>query len=278
VQENFLEDIGLDVDFVFSPGGKFTDISFSNSSASLAESLGSGVQGTLGGNIVSAISGGYGTILDDLQVSFVLNASQAHTDTTLLTAPKATVLSGESATFRVQRNLWYADDIDVEAREPSERTSSVQVSYDTRRVTSGSTLNITPTLSSDKKHVLLNITVQLRDFLGFRKQVLDIPVFGDLGGGGEFTLEFPETEISMVRTRVSVPDGGTLLLGGQKISADIEREASVPVVSRIPVLGRLFSNRSKVKDHKILLILVKPTVILHGEVEEDTMAALENEF
>ncbi len=278
VQENFLEEIGLDLDFVFSPGGKFTDISFTNSSALLAESISTGIQGTLGGSLVSSISGGYGTILDNLQVSFLLNASQAHTDTTLLTAPKATVLSGESATFRSQRYLLYAGDIDVESREPSERTSSVQINYDTRRIRSGTILNITPTLSSDKKHVLLNINVQLSDFLGFRKQVIDVPLFGDLGGGDEFTLEFPETEVSQVRTRVSVPDGGTLLLGGQKLSAETEREASVPVLSRIPVVGRLFANRSKVKDNKVLLILVRPTVIIHGEAEADAMAALENEF
>jgi type II secretory pathway component GspD/PulD (secretin) len=78
-------------------------------------------------------------------------------------------------------------------------------------------------------------------------------------------------------TRVSVPDAGTLLLGGQRITAEVDKEGGVPVLSKIPILGRLFSNRSKVKDHKILLILVKPTIILQEEREAEAIAALENE-
>jgi type II secretory pathway component GspD/PulD (secretin) len=49
-------------------------------------------------------------------------------------------------------------------------------------------------------------------------------------------------------------------------------------LSKIPILGRLFSNRSKVKDHKILLIMVKPTIILQEEREAEAIAALESEL
>jgi general secretion pathway protein D len=84
----------------------------------------------------------------------------------------------------------------------------------------------------------------------------------------------PETETSQVQTRVSVPDGGTLLLGGQKLSAEVEKEVGVPVLSKIPIIGRAFRNTSKVRDQKILLILVKPTIILQEEREAEAVAAL----
>ena len=75
---------------------------------------------------------------------------------------------------------------------------------------------------------------------------------------------------------------GTLLLGGHKVTTEVDKEVGVPVLSKIPVVGRLFSNRSKIRDNKILLILVKPTIILQEEREEDALAALEagigNEF
>ncbi|GAH41989.1 unnamed protein product, partial [marine sediment metagenome] len=77
---------------------------------------------------------------------------------------------------------------------------------------------------------------------------------------------------------VSVPDGGTLLLGGQKVTAEVEKEAGVPGLSKLPLIGRLFSNRSIVKDHKILLILVRPTIILQEEVEANAIAAMESGF
>ena len=67
-------------------------------------------------------------------------------------------------------------------------------------------------------------------------------------------------------------------MGGQKISAEVETEAGVPVLSKIPVFGRLFRNRSTLKDHKILLILVKPTIILQEEREDEALAASTSEF
>ena len=104
-------------------------------------------------------------------------------------------------------------------------------------------------------------------------------VEGPVGAQGEvqqYTVTVPETENSQVMTRVNIPDGGTLLLGGQKITAEIEKEAGVPILSKVPLLGRLFSNRSKIRDHKILLILVKPTIILQEERDAEALAALED--
>ena len=44
--------------------------------------------------------------------------------------------------------------------------------------------------------------------------------------------------------------------------------AGVPVLSKIPVLKRLYSARNLVKDEQVLLILVKPTIIIQREQEE----------
>ena len=93
---------------------------------------------------------------------------------------------------------------------------------------------------------------------------------------GEFEDKYvlPTQQFTSVQTRVSVPDRGTVLLGGLTLTAESEKEAGVPVLSKLPVLGRLFSNRSKVKDKEILLILVKPTIVLREESEADAVSAL----
>ena len=82
------------------------------------------------------------------------------------------------------------------------------------------------------------------------------------------TVQTPIFQLTQVRTTVSVPDGGTLLLGGQTLAGEIEREAGVPVLSKIPFLKRLFTNRSTAKDEQVLLILVKPTIIIQREQEQ----------
>ena len=283
VSENFLEDVGLDIDFRYTIGGKWGILGFEQgSSLATTPDVSTKVPGSLGGiGDAALISGGYGSILDDLQVAFLLRATQAHTDAKSLTAPKVTVLSGETASFSVQNQLSYALPPDVSygggtGAYPGAGYQTSSIQQNVGQIQVGSSLEITPTITHDKKNVLLNIVTQLQDLLRMKSHIVEGPV-GAQGEVVQYTITVPETETSQVMTRVSIPDGGTLLLGGQKITAEIEKEAGIPILSKIPFINRLFTNRSKVRDHKILLILVKPTIILQEEREAEAIAALESE-
>ncbi|MDD5458816.1 MAG: hypothetical protein PHF37_05445 [Phycisphaerae bacterium] len=288
VGENFLEDIGLDVDIFYDFGGRLGVVNFEQGSASLASPIDTGVAGSFGSAVTPAtqLTGTYGNIfLNDLQVNFLLRATQAHQDTESLISPKVTVLHGESAAFRVQRTIRYAlmPDIQTNDREGgfSGYSSSSNLQQEYGSIVTGTRLNITPIITPDKKHVLLDIEAELRDFLGFERTQIEIP---NLGGAANTTgpliynaPPLPQTELSRVMTRVIVPDGGTLLLGGQKVSEDIKRQAGTPILSKLPIIGRAFNNKSRVKDQRILLILVKPTIILQDEADSEAIAAIENE-
>jgi type II secretory pathway component GspD/PulD (secretin) len=150
----------------------------------------------------------------------------------------------------------------------------------------GSTLAIMPTVTKDKTHVLLNIMTNQTDLLRFKQHTVQAPISGTTTGTAgtaaataatvlTYQVEVPEIETANVGTRVSVPDRGTLLLGGHKLAAATEREAGVPVLSKIPVLNLLFNNRSSIRDEKVLLILVKPTIILQDETDQEAIAAME---
>ena len=226
--------------------------------------------------MLSGLNLGFGgMILDTLQVDLLLRATQAHRDAMSLTAPKVSVLSGESATLRVQRITWYPHDFEFDITDIGEAGDFTwEVEWEDAAIVTGTLLNITPIITQDKKNVLLNITTEMRDFLGWEVHRVLGPVTRQ-AGQTEWTIAYPETEVSRVETRVSVPDRGTLLLGGQKITTEVELESGVPVLSKIPFIGRLFSNRSKVKDQKILLILVQPTIILQEETEAEAIAAMQ---
>jgi general secretion pathway protein D len=285
VSENYLEDVGLDVDFSVNLGSKWGQLSFEQGSAvATIPDTSTKIGGSLGGiEAAATVTGGYGSILDDLQVSFLLRAVQAHTDSKAIVAPKNTVLSGESSAFSVQDLVTYALPPNTQTTTTGTgvgtATTATGAQQQIGAISVGSMLSITPTISHNKKYVLLNIVTTLTDLLRLRThQVEQVVTTGTIATTEEYEVTVPETETSSVMTRVSIPDGGTLLLGGQKITSEIEKEAGVPVLSKIPVLGRLFSNRSVIKDHKVLLILVKPVIMLQEEEEAEAIAGMENEY
>jgi autotransporter-associated beta strand protein len=66
-----------------------------------------------------------------------------------------------------------------------------------------------------------------------------------------------------LETPVSIPDGGTLVLGGQHSTGEAEREMGAPILSKVPILSRQFDNRAKVVDERTLspdkIIAPRPT-------------------
>jgi len=71
-----------------------------------------------------------------------------------------------------------------------------------------------------------------------------------------------------------VPDRGTILLGGQRITTEVEIESGVPVLSKLPIINRFFTNRSEIRQDSTLLILMKPTIIIQNEEEEKAFPGL----
>jgi len=58
------------------------------------------------------------------------------------------------------------------------------------------------------------------------------------------SLQLPVVRFFDVRTAVSVPDGGTMSLGGVSRSGEFRNSAGVPILGSLPVTGRAFGNRS----------------------------------
>lgn len=68
-------------------------------------------------------------------------------------------------------------------------------------------------------------------------------------------------------TRVLVPDGGMLVLGGLTSEELRETVQKVPGLGDIPLLGNLFKNRSTTKERRNLLVFLKPTIARDGITE-----------
>ena len=67
-----------------------------------------------------------------------------------------------------------------------------------------------------------------------------------------------------VNTTVSVPDGGTVLMGGLKRLSEGRNEFGPPVISKIPYLNRLFKNVGYGREAQSLLIIASFSTFRDG--------------
>ncbi|MGB5344694.1 MAG: secretin N-terminal domain-containing protein, partial [Woeseia sp.] len=71
----------------------------------------------------------------------------------------------------------------------------------------------------------------------------------------------PSQTTTEVTTRMIVPDGRTIFVGGLIKHRVDESKRGVPVIGRIPVIGRLFSNRQKTLSNTETIVLITPTIV-----------------
>ncbi len=88
------------------------------------------------------------------------------------------------------------------------------------------------------------------------------------GGAGSVTLQQPVVDIVTIDTVVSVPDGGTVLLGGVKRLSEGRNMAGVPILNKIPYVSRLFKNSGVGRETESLMLMVTPRIIIQEELED----------
>jgi hypothetical protein len=100
------------------------------------------------------------------------------------------------------------------------------------------------------------------------------------GPGKGFTVGQPEKVFQVflpqlttmalfgLNTTVNVPDGGAVVAGGFNYAAEARNEFGVPVLSRVPYLGRLFRNVSYGRDSGGTRVIVAPRIISLEEEEQ----------
>ena len=107
-------------------------------------------------------------------------------------------------------------------------------------------LEVVPLINSEKE-VSLDILQKLDSLAG--SQIID----GN---------SIPTIATRYIRTNVTAPNGGTIILGGLITDSKQKNYSGIPILDRIPLVGYLFRNTSKIKDRTELIILMRPEVTL----------------
>ena len=286
VEDNFLEDIGVDFTGLGQPGlgsngNDMNDFGDPSISSDLAGSPGSdntvgaffdeGEDGALRARVEHLYgsqlgtddfrgSGGVSfqwTFLNDLELEVILRAVQKSERIELVTAPRILVHNAARANLSVLNQVAYVADFDVEiAQAASIADPIVQVIQD------GVVLDVRPVVSADRRF----INLELRPTIAHLTRPIEQRAT-TLGSSNSVTIELPEVEIQRVRTSVPIPDGATVMLGGNKISRKQDMQSGVPILNKIPFLSFLFEREGHFVSNEKLLILLKAKVIIPRELE-----------
>ena len=243
-----------------------------------------GVVGFAGIDPASAASFGF-AILSDIEVYLLIQASKGSDRSNLLQSPTVTMFNGQSAsvTDGFQRPF-------VTSVTPVVGDFAVAHQPVITILPDGTNLNVSAVVSNDRRSVRMTLVpqftqigdVQTFTFSGSQStEVSTNSLLDDLldianpdASNDEaqvttqgVTVQLPIIATTSVSTVVSVPDGGTILLGGIKRMTERRTERGVPFLSNIPYINRLFKNVSIGRETQNLMMMVTPRIIIQAEEE-----------
>ena len=195
--------------------------------------------------------------LNRFQVQMLLEAVEKHRKGNILQSPRLTCFNGERANIAVTAQVTYL-------RNVTEGVPEIGT------ITDGIVFEVVPYASADRRYVTMEILPTLRQLTRpIDRLLVEIP---EMIADGEIawtrtTIQLPRVTVKSVETFASVPDGGTLLLGGLSRATQGEGKSGVPILNDIPILKFFFSRWGKTDTRSSLIILVRADILIQGEKE-----------
>lgn len=267
--------VGMSSPGVFSAD---LDIPFTQSSYSLATPQFGGYDAT------SAASLGF-AILSDIEAYFFITACHGDRRSNVLQAPKVTLFNGQQANVAdISQSPFVISVIPVVGDFAAAQQPVIVI------LSEGTFLTVQAVISNDRRFVRLTL-------VPFFSRIGDVNTFKFTGSttttessseeGNQTTVndntksaaattttdsgttvQLPTFSYVTVTTTVSVPDGGTVLLGGIKRLSEGRNEFGVPILDKVPYLNRLFKNVGIGRETQSLMMMVTPRIIIQEEEEE----------
>ncbi|MHC4897416.1 MAG: hypothetical protein ACYTGW_09955 [Planctomycetota bacterium] len=216
---------------------------------------------TLGGGEDGLVAGGGLSLqyvyLDDAQLETILRAVAKQDRSEEIAAPRLLIYNNTRANMQVLRQTSFIRDFEVEIAQAAAVANPV-----VDVVKDGVVLDVRPVVSADRRF----ITMELRPTV----MELELPIqefVTTLGVGQPVSIQLPRTTLQRVRTTITMPDGGTVLLGGTKHSDKQDLQSKVPILGHIPLVNFLFGRKGTSIDNRKLLILIRATIIIPAEHE-----------
>jgi type II secretory pathway component GspD/PulD (secretin) len=207
-------------------------------------------------------------IASNFFASAILTAVEKERRGNIIWEPDITLFNGQQAHLVNMNQQSYVADYDV-----------VQGQYDPiiSILSYGTVLDVQAIASADKKYITLTLRPTNAQVLAWRR--FGPPITAGSFPGGSVTqaggsvasqapLIIPQITYSAVRTAVTIPDGGSLVIAGMTNGESNRAHSGVPFLSHIPFLGRLFSSNGRAETERRTLVVVQADLVLFDEIEK----------
>jgi general secretion pathway protein D len=221
-------------------------------------------------------------ILSDIQAFFLVQALMGDDRSNVLQAPKVTLFNGQQAFVSdTSQEPFVTSVVPVVGDFAAAQEPVITV------LSEGTSLTVQAVVSPDNRFVRLTVVpffsqignVQTFQFTGSTSSTATSSnaanttatststAAGNTTVNTGTTVQLPTFNFVTVTTTVSVPDGGTVLLGGIKRLSEGRSERGVPILSDIPYINRLFRNTAVGRTTESLMMMVTPRIIIQEEEE-----------
>ena len=199
------------------------------------------------------------TYLDDTELEVILRSVSKKERVEQLAAPRLLIHNGARANLAVNRQFTYIRDFSVEIAQSAAVADPV-----IGVIRDGVVLDVRPVVSADRRFILM----ELRPTVATLTQ--PIPTFTTtLGVGQPVSIQIPRLTVQKVRTTITMPDNGKLLLGGMKSTQKQKFESGVPILKDIPFVGFFFRKKGTYNANKKILLLLRARIIIPSDSEPD---------
>ncbi len=175
----------------------------------------------------------------------------------VLSSPKLSVLNNQTAILKVVDNFVY---FQVKSDTSQGQTSTLtNLTTTPQSVSVGLVMSVTPQIS-EASTVLLNVRPTISRITGTKRDPHPSLVIPNL---------VPEIQTREMESLMRVNNGDIAVLGGLMQDVVSNTDDAVPGVSKIPIIGNLFTHRNDTTTKTELVIFLRPTVVKEASIQGD---------